>query len=146
MNSLASLLSAPGRRWDGNPPATQAQVLELGEVVGFDLPPRYLELLLACNGGEGELALEPYWFVLFDTGFALEMATNAFYQSEFDGLFIFGSNGGGETIALDMRGQEPWPVVMMDCIAGLDSVRRVARRMEEFVLAVGLPSSDVNRY
>jgi hypothetical protein len=99
MNSITTMLSSPGRRWDGNPPATQAQILALRKGVEFELPHRYVELLLTSNGGEGELALDPFWFVLFDTGFALEMAIDAFYQSEFDGLFIFGSNGGGETIA-----------------------------------------------
>jgi SMI1/KNR4 family protein SUKH-1 len=142
MNSIATMLSAPGRRWDGNPPATQAQILELGEVLGFDLPPHYVELLQTCNGGEGELALDPYWFVLFDTGFALEMATDTFYQSEFEGMFIFGSNGGGETIALDMRGQEPWPVVMVDCIAGMESARIVAPSIDDFIKAIGLPAQD----
>jgi SMI1/KNR4 family protein SUKH-1 len=142
MNSIATMLSAPGRRWDGNPPATQAQILELGEVLGFDLPPHYVELLQTCNGGEVELALDPYWFVLFDTGFALEMATDTFYQSEFEGMFIFGSNGGGETIALDMRGQEPWPVVMVDCIAGMESARIVAPSIDDFIKAIGLPAQD----
>lgn len=144
MNSISAMLSSPGRRWDGNSPATQAQILELRKVVEFDLPPSYVELLLACNGGEGELALDPFWFVLFDTGFTQEMATDAFYLSEFKGLFIFGSNGGGETIALDIRGHEPWPVVMMDCIAGMDSIRSVATSIDEFLLPIGLPSSDPN--
>jgi len=72
------------------------------------------------------------------------MATDTFHQNEFEGLFIFGSNGGGETFALDMRGQEPWPVVMVDCIAGMESVRRIAPNMDEFVLAIGLPTSDLN--
>lgn len=143
MKNIKAILSAQGRQWRGKAPATEAEIEELTKAVRFELPPRYLELLRENNGGEGELALSPLWFQLFDIASAIQMADDEFYRSEFDGLFFFGSNGGLESIAFDMRGPSPWPIVMVDCIAGVESAECVAASIEEFVEAIGLSEPDI---
>jgi hypothetical protein len=144
MKTIRELLANRGRRWVGRPPATDAEIDALRKAVWFDLPPVYVELLRACNGGEGDLAIEPRWFQLFDTRFATEMATLAFYRREFKDFFFFGSNGGGELIGFNMLGQAPWPTVMVDCIAGADSAKEIAPNIDRFVEAVGIPVADGN--
>ena len=140
MKNAKDILSAQARKWVGLPPATENEIAELKKAVGYELPLGYLDLLRESNGGDGELALSPLWFQLWDIAFAIQMATDDFYRSEFDGLFFFGSNGGLESIAFDMRGPLPWPIVMVDCIAGIETAEHVASSIDEFIEAIGLSS------
>src|SRR5688500_11871058 len=139
MRSVAELLAAEVRQWVGKAPATVEEIAALSSQVPFPLPEEYVELLRASNGGEGELALPPLWFQLFDTKFAAELWRNPDYRTNFPDLFFFGSNGGLESIAFDMRGVADWPIVMIDCIAGMDSARQSAPNMRAFINAVGIP-------
>ena len=79
--------------------------MALENTVGVSLPSEYLELLRLNNGGEGELALSPLWFQLFDVTSAIALATDDFYKAEFPNIFFFGGNGGLESIGFDMRGK-----------------------------------------
>jgi hypothetical protein len=142
MSGVAAILASPGRKWFGKPPATPTEIAALQDAVKIKLPEEYLELILACNGGEGELALAPLWFQLFDTFYAIEMATDQFYRTDFNGFFFFGSNGGLESIAFDMRGVHPWPIVMVDCIAGIKSAETIAPNIREFIEAIGVAPPD----
>jgi hypothetical protein len=51
---------------------------------------------------------------------------------------FFGSNGGIESIACDLSAGQPWPVVMIDQIAGPDSATEIAPNMAAFIEAIGL--------
>jgi hypothetical protein len=65
---------------------------------------------------------------------------NAGYKvSEFiPGFFGFGSNGGGELLAFDTRGSEPWPIVMIPFIPmDVNEARQIASSFDEFVFAIG---------
>jgi hypothetical protein len=116
------------------------------------LPDELLDLLRFSDGGEGELALAPCWFVLAPCWFVLDPVAEIIRslrtpveQAEYPGFVFFGGNGGLERIALDARdGSEPWPVVMIDPIAGAGSAERIAPDMEHFVNAIGLehPQDD----
>lgn len=86
--SIRRLLAARRRHWTGKRPATEAEIAALQKAVRFKLPSRYVQLLRASNGGEGELALEPLWFQLFDTTFAAEMARDDFNRRNFEGFFF----------------------------------------------------------
>ncbi len=141
MRNYSALLDSSRNQWVGKPPATDAEISGLVSAIEIELPEEYLELLRTCNGGEGELALAPLWFQLFAITDAIEMATSEFYRTQFKGLFFFGSNGGLESIALDMRGQRPWPIVMVDCIAGIESAETIAPNFDAFVDAIGVPDS-----
>ncbi len=142
MNKVASILAENGRNWSRKEPASEAEIAYLKSSVEVQLPAAYIDLLRVSNGGEGELALAPLWFQLFDIAFAIELACDHFYVSEFEGLFFFGSNGGLESVAFDMRCPPPWPVVMVDCIAGVDSAEQIAKDISEFIAAIGLASNE----
>jgi hypothetical protein len=61
-------------------------------------------------------------------------------REHFAGFVFFGGNGGLERIALDCRqGTPPWPVVMIDPIAGPGSAQVIAPSFAVFLNAVGLP-------
>lgn len=138
MRPVAELLSEPGREWRNVDGASQLQVAELKSALPFEPPAEYIEFLRYSDGGEGELSLEPLWFQLFDVAFAIQLWRDDNYRREYPNLFFFGSNGGLESIAFDMSGPKPWPIVMVDCIAGLDSARRISSSIEKFIERVGL--------
>jgi hypothetical protein len=103
--------------WQHMPgPADPAAVAGLASAAPVPLPAEYLALLRLHDGGEGELGAEPGWFQLWPA--AEVLAANRYYQlPEFlPGFLGFGSSGGGELLALDCRGQFPWPVVMVPFI------------------------------
>ncbi len=136
--TVKQILSDPDREWDGAAPASEAEVRALENVLGVPLPSEYVELLRLNNGGEGELALSPLWFQLFDIESAATLASDDFYKAEFPNIFFFGGNGGLESIGFDMRGTQPWPIVAIDCIAGLDSLVTISANMGDFIEAIGI--------
>jgi hypothetical protein len=137
MRPVAELLSEPDREWRRVDGASPPEIAELQSILPFDPPVEYLELLRYSNGGEGELSLQPLWFQLFDIAFAIQLWRDENYRGEYPDLFVFGSNGGLESIAFDMSNSKPWPIVMVDCIAGLDSTRRISSSIEEFIQRIG---------
>jgi len=143
MSTVAEILASPERRWTRNAPATDCELAQLRAELPFQVPSEYIEFLRVCNGGEGELALPPLWFQLFDTTFALELWRNDHYRRNFPALFFFGGNGGLESIAIDLRVPDRYPIVMVDCIAGLESAKEIARNMREFIEAIGLVNDNV---
>ena len=58
----------------------------------------------------------------------------------FPGFLVIGSNGGGEYVAFDMRGSEPWPVVSLDMtnIDLTESVQLIAEDFDTFLSLVGI--------
>lgn len=113
---LVAILRDPAATWKSRLPASAAAIQALLVESGVELPGAYLLLLGVSNGGEGELAVEPGWFQLWQAEEVL--ARNADYQvaQHAPGFFAFGSSGGGELLALDMRGNKPWQVVMIPVI------------------------------
>jgi hypothetical protein len=142
MRSVAELLSEPGREWRKMDGASERQITELKSALPVELPAEYLEFLRYSNGGEGELSLEPLWFQLFDVAFAIQLWQDENYRREYSDLFFFGSNGGLESIAFDMSSPKPWPIVTVDCIAGLDSAHRISGSIEEFIERVGFRANE----
>jgi len=142
MPTVQQILSEPRREWVGASPASELEIRSLEKAVGTPLPCEYRDFLCVCNGGEGPLAISPFWFQLFDVNFTLSLVRDDFYRKQFPGLFFFGSNGGLESIAFDMRGRSPWPIVAIDCIAGLDSLLVISETFGDFIDAIGRGSTD----
>lgn len=73
-----------------------------------EMPPEFLDFLRASNGGEGFLG--DIYLVLWPAEDLVEM--NGLYEvaKQAPGLFLFGSDGGGEALAFD-RTQPGLPVV-----------------------------------
>jgi hypothetical protein len=141
--NIATLLAQPGRSWDAVPGAAEDAIRRLVSLSPVRLPDELLDLLRFSDGGEGELALAPCWFVLDSVAEIVRGLQDPVEREEYPGFVFFGGNGGLERIALDAReGAEPWPVVMIDPIAGAGSAERIASSMADFVDAIGLVLPD----
>jgi len=99
------------RKFNGHPPIDDAAVKQFREETGIQLPPDYVEFLKQANGGEGFVGENSYcifWkleeLVEFDSAYEVKEYA--------PGLFLFGSNGGGEAYAFDME-SSPWQIVQV---------------------------------
>lgn len=137
MNPIAELLNRDGRSWNRAKPATEEQISKMIEETGFDWPEALLNLWRYSNGGEGELALPPMWFALPSTDEVLQLNVDCNFAGDYADLQFFGTNGGMETIGLDIR-KPNRPVFMIDLIEGIDSLEYIAEDAWEFVNAIGL--------
>ena len=135
---VEKLLSEPSRDWSARAPASEEAIERLRQHAAVALPEEYLALLRYSNGGEGSLALPPLYFMLYEAEYTNELNRSPDQLELYPGFFVFGSNGGLETIAFDTRGKEPWPIVMYDAVAGTQSAVTIAENMHEFILAIGL--------
>lgn len=136
---IATILTQPGRDWYRVPGAAEAQVQRLVSLAPVRLPGALLDLLRFSDGGEGELALPPGRFVLDPVEEIIRSLLDPGDRESYPGFVFVGGNGGLERIALDCRaGAEPWPVVMVDPVAGPGSAEPVAPGFEAFANAIGL--------
>lgn len=135
---VAGTILQPDRKWIRNQGATSADISLLESRARAALPQVYLELLRFSNGGEGPLALPPRWFQLYSVTDCIELCHSGSVLQEFPDFMFFGSNGGLESIAFDLREGPPWPIVALDQIAGISSAQRIAANMSEFIQAIGV--------
>jgi len=97
---------------------------------GMELPSDYWGLLRFANGCEGFLGDE---YLRFYPADQLILLNNAFCIQEFiPGRFIFGSNGGGEAWAFDLR-IKPTAVVKVPFIPMHDKYSHSFGTFEEFI-------------
>lgn len=132
--------SLEGREWRKNDGASEATIEKLGIVSPFVLPQPYLALLAFSNGGEGELPVQPWWFVLDSAEDVIETEQGGTFKEFFPEFFVIGSNGAGEAIAFDLRSSGSRPIVAFDMInTNLDeSVLPIAPDFDAFVEMIGL--------
>lgn len=97
-------------------PATEAALAALRDQAPSVLPPEYIAQLALSNGGEGDLGVEPGWIQLWPAEEVLLMNEGYQVQDWLPGFWGFGSNGGGELFAFDMRRGVPCPIVMVPFI------------------------------
>lgn len=132
------------RIWHKCPRASLELLQELKATVAVDLPVQYIDLLSYSNGGEGPLSVQPYNLCLDSAEYVIDRTANAVTEEYFPGFLMFGGNGGGEYIAFDLRGSQPWPVVAIDMtnIDLSESVIFVARDFEAFLSFVGTVAEE----
>jgi hypothetical protein len=141
--SIERTLSDPARQWTPEPGASADEVSALVAASPCPLPTALVDLLRFSNGGEGELALPPRLFMLDSVSEIVRGFDDTFLREEFPGFLFFGGNGGLERIALDIRsGNPPFPVVMIDPIAGPESAEQIAPDFSSFADAIGLEYQD----
>lgn len=129
------------RNWHGTTGALPRAIGDLRAAAPAGLPEGYLQLLSVSDGGEGPLPVSPFTLCLDPVQEVLSRLSSGNYErSEFDGFLIFGGNGGGEYLALDMRQGTPWPVVAIDMVAGADSAEVVTSDFDEFIQLIGQDS------
>ncbi len=114
--SISDLVADSSAKWDREAPAEHEAIHRLVAEALVDLPEEYLTLLRHSNGGEGELGVEPGWFQLWPTEKVIEYNNDYEVAENVPGSFGFGSSGGGEMLAFDMRDGKPWKIVMIPFI------------------------------
>lgn len=104
-------------KFNGNPPVGLSALQAFQKAAAFHLPQDYVEFLQRTNGGEGLIGQNAY-VILWPVEDLLEM-NRAYQVDEYaPGLFIFGSDGGGEAFAFDRR-SDKMPVVSVPFV-GMD--------------------------
>src|SRR5512139_3305998 len=106
--NTSDILRDPTTKWKRESPAQSEAVQRLAAESKVELPEDYIALLHYSNGGEGELGVEPGWFQLWPAEKVMEFNQGYEVETNAPGFFGFGSNGGGEMLAFDMRGGKPW--------------------------------------
>jgi hypothetical protein len=139
---VSNLLREPGRNWTPWPPASEAAIERLQKRVPFDLPEEYIDLLRFCEGGDGDLDLPPLMFRMDSIDESISHNDVWKREGVYSGFWFFGGNGGGDSIAFDLRVGPPHPMVMIDCIAGDDSAVRMAANIAEFIKKIGLRAPE----
>ena len=135
---IRDILQEPARDWTPKPPASEDEIASLRKVVPFELPLEYIELLRYCNGGNGELNARPLLFCMDSIAASVEHNELWRKEGQYVNFWFIGTNGGLETIGFDLRVGPPWPLVMIDCIAGDDSAEQIASDMSDFIGKIGL--------
>lgn len=88
-------------RFNGNPSVDDDALARFASESHFVLPPEYVRFLRRANGGEGFVGTA--YVILWRVEELVKF--NQEYQADeyAPGLFLFGSNGGGEAFAFDSR-------------------------------------------
>jgi len=140
--NVRDTLCRPHLDWIAKEPASKAEIEQLAGRAKAELPAEYIQLLEFSNGGEGPLALVPLYFQLYTVKECiLRFHDNGHFLENFPDFMFFGGNGGLEVIGFDLRHGPPWPVVMIDPIAGPESAQQIAPDMAAFIEAIGLEAS-----
>ena len=133
-----NILKDPTANWKRKPPAKHEILQKLIAESKGKLPDDYIALLHHSNGGEGELGIEPGWFQIWPTEKVLEFNQSYEVDENVPGFFGFGSNGGGEMLAFDTRGNKPWKVMMLPLISMQEEEAIViADNFKEFLQNMG---------
>jgi len=105
-----------GREWRKVDGASRAAIEQLKAIAPVPLPESYYSLLAYSNGGEGSLAVQPYWFCLHPAEEVVRIEQSGDFREFFPKLFVIGGNGAGEAIAFDLREGAPYAVVAFDMV------------------------------
>jgi hypothetical protein len=140
---LLRILEDTTADWSRKAPALEEGIQALIKETGLDFPEEYLSLLRYSNGGEGELAVDPLWFVIFPVEEVIDRNNSVEVAKELPGYFAFGSNGGGELLLFNTRESKPWKVYYAPYI-GMEeeTVLESTPDFEAFVRAMGRPSPE----
>jgi hypothetical protein len=126
------------REWHKCDGASSDTLAALRRSAGRELPDQYIALLRFSNGGEGPLPMSPYNLCLDSAESAAAYRMSDAHSQLHPGFFVFGGNGGGTLLAIDVRGSAPWPVVCFDGIDLEGSLELVAHDFTSFVPLIGL--------
>jgi hypothetical protein len=120
-----------------SPPADPEAVARLG--AAYALPDSYLDFLRRANGAEGDLGVNPGYFVIWPAEEALVATVECEMPDYLPGYFAFGGNGGGEYFVFRLdAGAEDRPVLMVPAIGMEEAVLLpVTTSFAEFVDQLG---------
>lgn len=114
-----------------NPPAPENVIISAERSLHAKLPDGYMNFLNQANGGEGFIGSN--YLILWPIEQIKEL-NEAYQVKEFaPGLLLFGSSGGGEAYAFDMR-FEGSPIVQVPFVGmALKEVWDVAPNFQDFL-------------
>ena len=95
-----------------------------------NLPQDYLELIEFCNGGEGFIGEE--YIILYKLEELNKINKDCNVNEFAPGIFIIGSNGGGEAIAFDLRTNKT-KYILIPFILEYDAIIELGNNMGEFL-------------
>lgn len=87
------------------PGASRCELARLCELSAISFPEDYLAFLQETNGAEGMLGSS--YVVFWRTEDLLEYQQGGAIAQFFPGIFLIGSDGGGEAFGIDLRGPVP---------------------------------------
>lgn len=87
------------------PPADPTEISKTESKAGFGFPAPYKEFLLETNGGEGPVG-EAAFIMLWPVEDLIELNEGYQVAKYAPGLFLIGSDGGGEGLAFDLQSEE----------------------------------------
>jgi hypothetical protein len=118
-------------KFDKNAPASISDIRQFEMTLGRPLSADYTAFLLYANGGEGWVGDNGY-ISLWPLEEILEANKSCGFDEFAPHLLAFGSDGGGEAFAFNMRVNE-MPVVMVDYIA-IEDERPMASNFYSFLV------------
>jgi hypothetical protein len=89
-------------RFKRNGSLSSADIETFESMIGFELPKDYVKFIQYCNGGVGRIG-EHGFAQFWRTEEMLELNRAYSVSERVPGLFLFGSDGGNEAFAFDMR-------------------------------------------
>ena len=119
-----------------NGTAIHDDIDKLQKSLGFRLPADYVEFLVKTNGGEGPIG--EFGYACFWPLDELMKWNESYQVADYaPGLFLFGSDGGGEAFAFDTR-KVPMSIVEVTFVSmSYDDIIHIAFDFESFLNALG---------
>jgi hypothetical protein len=124
------------RTFQKNLPATSDEIVKAENELGLKLPEQYREFLLWANGGEGFIGPN-FYAMLWQVGDLCRFNLEYEVERNSPGLILFGSNGGGEGFAFDLRGQLSQIVSVPFIGMALKEILPLAKTFDEFLEHLG---------
>ena len=125
------------RAFEGSAAASLNEIEAVQRKLSFTLPTSYVTFMCTGNGGEGFIGKS--YLVLWKVE-ELTSMNAAYHVAEFvPGLFLFGSNGGGEAYGFDTRSRPPTIVSVPFIAMDLADAKIVASDFETFLSELSAP-------
>jgi len=118
-------------KFNGNSPADDSSIQQLETMDSLHLPDDYMTFLQVMNGGEGFIGNA--YLILWRAEELIEM-NKAYQVADYaPGLFLFGSDGGGEAFAFDVR-YDTIPIVSVPFVGmDLKLIRPMGANLKAFL-------------
>lgn len=124
-----------GENFSGNIPLAAEEIAATDRNLRKSLPDDFLEFLQTANGGEGFIGKS---YVILWNAEELGPYNESYQVSEYaPGLLLFGSDGGGEGYAFDLRTSPPGVVSVPFVGMSLKYAKPVAPTFIDFLKTIG---------
>lgn len=119
-------------QFDANGPSTDETMDAVEKHFGCLLPAQYKRFMSAYGGGEGFIGRQ--YVILWKTSELIEFNRDYEVAKYAPELLLFGSNGGGEAFAFDIRGTEGMKIRIVPFIGmSLRDAKLIAETFENFL-------------